>query len=218
MNTVILGLYFLLQFVLGFLFCFFGYRYIRKIIMAYGFFYGAMVSYLIFAPISGLPTLLSVILSVLIGLGAAILLYFIYNAGIFFTGAGFGALLASTIVLFFGASVSSTFGIVFVLVSAFAVGCLTIVYKRFFIVVSTSYVGGCSLAVYGSYLVLNYAALLKTTDLPVNTLINNLNNSIIAFSTAQYSLIVIAALVLFAAGMVIQFTKTAPVKKVNKNV
>ena len=113
----------------------------------------------IFHMITGLSTVLALVFSILIGVGVCLLVYFLYHVGIFLMGASFGALIGWAILVLFGGSVTTTFGIIFICVFAVALGSLTIVYRRAFLIFSTSFNGASSLALYGGYFFLHLSSI-----------------------------------------------------------
>ena len=202
--------FFIVNLFLAFILCFFGYRYVRKLIMAYGFLFGFLAAFLLLAPVAGLSTVLALVFSILIGVGVCLLLY---HVGIFLMGASFGALIGWAILVLFGGSVTTTFGIIFICVFAVALGSLTIVYRRAFLIFSTSFNGASSLALYGGYFFLHLSSIFSAQAGTASQTLRSLTRAVTAFQQTHAQWLLLATLVLAILGILIQFTKTAPRKK-----
>ncbi len=205
--------FFIVNLFLAFILCFFGYRYVRKLIMAYGFLFGFLAAFLLLAPVTGLSTVLALVFSILIGVGVCLLVYFLYHVGIFLMGASFGALIGWAILVLFGGSVTTTFGIIFICVFAVALGSLTIVYRRAFLIFSTSFNGASSLALYGGYFFLHLSSIFSAQAGTASQTLRSLSRAVTAFQQTHAQWLLLATLVLAILGILIQFTKTAPRKK-----
>ena len=214
MTTALILIYFALQLFLAVLFCFFGYRHIKKIIMAYGFLMGAGISYLLLW--SAVSPVLAIVLPILIGIIVALLFYFFFFLGIFFTGANFGITAALFLLTLIKADPSSAFPMIFIALLAIAIGCMTVVYRRFFLILSTSFNGGFSLTLYGGFLIFQIAPLLSASSSFAQAFVK-LNDSLQGFYAANGLLISGVAVALGIVGMIVQFTKTAPGKKSKKH-
>jgi len=192
----------ILAIVLGIMFCFFGYRYLRKLIMGFGFLVGAITAYILLAPTLALfPT---IILSVVIGAASGALLYYLYVAGIFLLGAIFGASAVSIICVLFGWNPFSLIASVFMLVCAIVMGILAVLYRRNLIVICTAFTGGMLTALCCGFMIFG-----SPESLTVATLVPTLRSY---FNDHSYWC-TIAGAALAAAGMLIQFITTAKVAR-----
>ncbi len=192
----------ILAIALGIMFCFFGYRYLRKLITGFGFLIGAITAYVFLAPTMALfPT---IILSVVIGAATGLLLYYIHVAGIFLLGAFFGISAVSILCILFDWDPFSLGASIFMLVSAIVLGVMAVIYRRNLIVICTSFTGGMLTALCCGYMILG-----SPESLTVATLMPSLKTY---FMDHSYWC-TIAGAALSAAGMLIQFVSTANVPR-----
>ena len=96
------------QIVLGIFYCFFGYKYFRLITAVIGFFVGSAIG---FALLYSEGMMAAAIAAIVGGLLLALLAYFIYVVGLFFSGAFFGLVLSVLILRFFSADFSSWYSL-----------------------------------------------------------------------------------------------------------
>lgn len=195
----------ILAIALGILFCFFGYRYLRKLIMAFGFLVGTVTAYILLAPV--MSTFPTIILSVVIGAATGLLLYYVYVAGIFMLGSIFGASAVSTVCVLFGWNPFSLLTSIFMVVCAIVMGVMAVIHRRTLIVISTAFTGGMLTALCCGFLLLGN---------PASLTVSSLAPTLKAFFTDHSYWCIIAGAALAAAGMLTQFlttAKTAPHKK-----
>lgn len=195
----------LLAIVLGILFCFFGYRYLRKLIMGFGFLAGAITAYILLAP--SFSTLMTIVLSVLIGAAAGAILYYIYVAGIFLLGSAFGAAIVCIVCVLFGWNPLSLTASIFMVVCAITLGVLAVLHRHSLIIICTAFTGGMLTALLCGFLLFG-----NVSALTVGELIPILRS----FFRAQTYWVTLAGAALSAAGMLIQFLTTAPARRRRK--
>ncbi len=102
--------------------CFFGYRHIRLLFTGIGLLFGGYYTYTLLLKYATLSQTTSIIIAVLVGLLLGGLAYFIYNFGIFLTGAAFGICVAIMIMNLVGVPVDSTLPTVIIVVLAVCAG------------------------------------------------------------------------------------------------
>lgn len=192
----------ILAIALGIMFCFFGYRYLRKLIMGFGFLVGAITAYILLAPTMSLfPT---IILSVVIGAATGLLLYYVHFAGIFMLGAAFGASLVRILCTLFSWDPSALVASILTLVAAIVLGVMAVIYRRNLIVICTAFTGGMLTALCCGFMLFG-----EPEALTVAKLVPTLRTY---FSDHSYWC-TLAGAALAAAGMLIQFITTAKVSR-----
>lgn len=206
MSFVLIG-FFVLQIVLGLVYCFFGYRFLRPMVTALCFLAGGFAAYLLLNPIIS-SNILCIVLSFIIGAGVAALAYLFYVVGIFLVGASFGAVAASLIMSFAGIDFNSTLFIVVSCVSAAAVGALTVAYKRAFIIIATAFSGSASAAAFGTFFFTHMNVNAKSDS--AMELITLAVNATIKYCEENIILVGCITVVLALAGLFVQFKHTAP--------
>ena len=108
MSGIILLLFLVLTSVLCITLCFFGYRHIRLLFTCMGVLFGGYYAYSLLLQYAHLSQTTAIIAAVIIGIILGSLSYFIYNFGIFLTGAIFGICVAIMLMTLFGIPISST--------------------------------------------------------------------------------------------------------------
>ena len=192
----------ILAIALGIMFCFFGYRYLRKLITGFGFLVGAVTAYILLSPTMALfPT---IVLSILIGAAAGLLLYYIHVAGIFMLGAFFGAAAVTILCTLFDWDPFSLAASIFMLVSAIVLGVMAVIYRRNLIVICTAFTGGMLTALCCGYMIFG-----NPEALTIPTLLPTLKSYFMNHS----NWCTLAGAALSAAGMIIQFVTTAKVPR-----
>ena len=192
----------LLFIALGIINCFFGYRYLRKLLMAFGLLVGGLISFLLLNGV--VSTVWAIVLSLLIGAAVGVLLYYVFVAGIFLTGASFGATAAYMLCGLFHIGYESTFATIAILVLSIVLGVLAVIYRRFFIVLATSFNGGLYISLFCGYLIYGIGR---------NAALSSFSRDLSAFQASYNQWILIAAAALGIAGLIIQLTKTASAPK-----
>jgi len=195
----------ILALVLGILFCFFGYRYLRKLIMGFGFLAGAITAYILLAP--SFSTLITIVLSVLIGAATGALLYYVYVAGIFLLGSIFGASSVCIVCVLFGWPPLSLTASIFMVVAAIVMGVMAVLHRRSLGIICTAFTGGMLTALLCGFLLFG-----EPSSLSVSGLIPTLRG----FFREETYWVTLAGAGLSAAGMLIQFFTTATPRKGRK--
>jgi len=137
--------------LLGLLVCFFGYRIFRFVLAIIGFVIGAsFVAGFGYTLTDGKEIAVILIAAIAGGLIGAVLLLFLYSAGVFLMGAVFGILLFSGILVLIDISIAPFVYIVPVLLG----GTAALLLQRFMIVLITSFTGAWA-AVMGALYLLN---------------------------------------------------------------
>lgn len=149
LTPVALKLFPLITILLGLLICFFGYRIFRLVLAIVGFITGAMfVAGIGFTLTEGNDILVILIAGISGGLIAAVLLLFLYSAGVFLLGAIFGILVFSGILLFIGTN-SSPLLYIF---PAILGGMMTLFFQKFMLILTTSILGAWIVVISTLYL------------------------------------------------------------------
>lgn len=199
MSGIILLLFLVLTSVLCITLCFFGYRHIRLLFTCMGVLFGGYYAYCLLLQYAHLSQTTAIIAAVIIGIILGSLSYFIYNFGIFLTGAIFGICVAIMIMTLFGIPISSTLPTVIIIVLAVCAGFLTLAYRRVCIILSTAFTGAVGLVLYGGYTIMNFDWILSGGTLAA------LGGKVSAFyGTYRTTLIVAMAAFLFS-GLIVQF-------------
>lgn len=208
---IILGAYFLLCILFGFFYCFNGYRWLRKILGFFGFIVGAAVGFFLF---TDMTIVLHIVLTLVFAIAFALLFRLLYKIGMFFTGASLGGIIGYALCQALKFNMAETVPIIIVCAFALGFGVLTLIFSRFFIIVSTSFVGSSVVALNVLTIVTGYNTLfVNTPDLAV---IFDKVEAVIQNVNANYSTpLLIATLLLGIIGMIIQFNKS---KKQKSNV
>ena len=136
MPSILLMIYFLLQLILSFVLCFFGYSQIRTLISAYGFIAGFAVCYSLLMSTT-LPALAIYVISFLAGSTISGAAYFLYRLAMFAAGAGLGIAAGAIISTALGLDLLSTLSLIIMAGLGVAAGALSIGYKRLVIILST---------------------------------------------------------------------------------
>jgi len=190
--------------ILGVLYCFFGFKYIRKFFFAYGFIFAGLVAYSVIFALSA-SLLFAVLGGIAVGAVAGWLMYFFYRVGIFLTGVGLGVILACILIAIFGIPFAGVFGIILIVALGIAGGILTIKLKRPYIIITTSISGAAFIAYFG-YALVDKAffggSIIAAMD------ISTIKEAFSAVFDLPFA--AIAVMIVFTiAGMIVQF-KTAP--------
>ncbi len=198
-------IYCVLAGIFGIMFCFFGYKYLRKLLFVLGFLIGALVTYIIVAPL--MTTLLAILVSVAAGVVVGLLMFFLYVLGIFVTGACFGGGLALVVCGLCGWSVAYVGVIVAMCVAAILFGVLAVIFRRALMIISTSFTGASAIVMYLGYVVFGFSR---------SVTLSTLTGAVESFYAAHSTWMIIATLAFTVAGCLIQFftaPKTAKRKK-----
>lgn len=199
------AVYMLIQVVLAFMLCFFGYRHLRLLLSIYAFMAGFLGCYLLIASLS-LTVLLKNILCIVAGLLISGLTYVFYKIAMFAAGAGLGLTAGVILCYSFSIPIFGTIGLVILLALGLAAGALSIGYKRLILILSTSICGALLLSLHGGYLIDRFAHVgfgLLTIQQPLHSTFLALQT----FFSTSLPYILGATLILAIAGMVLQFKK-----------
>ena len=211
MPSILLIIYFLLQLILSFVLCFFGYSQIRTLISAYGFIAGFAVCYSLLLSTT-LPALAIYVISFLAGSTVSGAAYFLYRLAMFAAGAGLGIAAGAIISTALGLDLLSTLSLIIMAGLGVAAGALSIGYKRLVIILSTAVCGALMLSVHGGYMIYQYGKLGKAI-LKSTTSFSALGTDLLAFFHNNPTYLLGAAAVLAVAGLITQFKKTGKEKK-----
>ena len=191
--------------IFGIIFCFFGYRYLKKMFIGLGLLIGTMVAYILLAPV--LSPLLAIIVSLLIGALSGILLYYLSVVGIFITGASFGMIVSLIVCMFAGWNYTSTVALVIMGVISITTSVLAVVFRRGLMIIATSFTG--------SYFIVMNAGFLFTSITP-SVRLTNLADKMDYFFNANSTLLIWTILALAVVGCLMQFLLTAPDRRKRK--
>ena len=192
----------ILALVLGILFCFFGYRYLRKLIMGFGFLAGAITAYILLAPTTS--TLVTIALSAVIGAATGAFLYYVYVAGIFILGAIFGSSAVCILCVLFGWNPLSLTASILMVVCAIVMGVMAVLHRRSLGIICTAFTGGMLTALLCGFLIF---------DNPSSLTVGGLIPALRGFFREETYWVSLAGAGLSAAGMLIQFFTTATPRK-----
>lgn len=188
----------------GILFCFLGNRWRRPVAAIYGFGIGFLIGHIIFHVFKTGLTSVEVLLccvgaGVLFALLCALWIYF----GMFMIGFGGGAILSLLIISWLNLNILVWYVYVGALIISCVIGALTLNSRRIFLSIFTAFIGASLLALAlqqimagGSYKIIEFF-----TDL------NVLNGT---FGSSTY---LVALVILFAAGTVVQIALTSKKKE-----
>jgi hypothetical protein len=135
MLEVIIGL----TMILGVVQCFFGYRIFKFVLGFTGFILGGLLAGAFAFSMSG-QEVVSILAALVGGVVGAVMLVPLYFVGVFFVGALLGATLGAALL----ALADVTPGPVLLLISGVLVGAVALVFQKFLIIASTSFVGSWS--------------------------------------------------------------------------
>jgi len=190
--------------IFGAVFCFFGNKWLKVILAIYGFILGFLLANTLLPMFTSLGGLEVLLISLGVGVVAALLFVLFLYAGLFFIGFGAGLLLSLLIVDAFGLNIYDWFIYVPVLIIACILGSLTLNKRRIFVSIFTAFIGSSMLAT-ALYAIIN--------GINSDTLLSYGN---IEAMGGMYTsvLYLIAMVVLFVAGIVVQLTVTSKKKRV----
>lgn len=141
----------------GFVFCFFGNRWLKVILAIYGFIAGFIAAHSILSVFTSLTDIELLLCSAGAGIAGALLFVLLLYLGIFLIGFGGGALLSLLIVDVLGLELLDWPVYISVLVAGMIMGALTLNLRRIFVSVFTSFIGSSLLAA-GVYKAVNWNA------------------------------------------------------------
>jgi len=133
--------------IIGLLQCFFGYKLFKIWCAVVGFIFGALIAFAITATgvfvNSSAPELISILLFVFLGLLGALIAYKLYIVGLFIYA--FVAAFFIGFILFAVITNSLATGLGAGLIAGLAVGIIAVIFRRFWIILTTSVSGGVSI-------------------------------------------------------------------------
>lgn len=196
--------YFVLKLIFAVAALFFGYRIVRVVAVVGSFLVFGSLAYIAASHFFSLTGSALLITSVIFGVIFACIAGFLYKISIFGLGAYGGYTLAVAVLSALGYEISGAPIISILIGSAIICGIIARMLVRPAIITFLSYIGANILAAYGSYAILNYDSLQYIISLDSLAFTQSL-----AIFTQQYSMqIFIITLVLFCAGMIVQFKYT----------
>ena len=198
--------YLLLQIVLAFFLCFFGYRHIRTLLSIYAFLAGFFGAYFLLLPLP-LSVLLRNILCILAGLLCSGLTYALYRLAMFAAGAGLGLAVGLILCHSFGIPPFGTVGLVLLGALPLAAGALSIGYKRILLVLSTACCGALLLSLHGGYFI-GYFSKIGFTVFTLHQPLRHTLSGLSDFFAGAFPYLLGASLLLSLAGVLLQFHKS----------
>ena len=131
---------------IGVVFCFFGNRWLKVILGAYGFVVGFVIGNTVLPLVASMSDTAVLLASLGVGaLGALIFILLLY-VGIFFIGFGGGMLLCTLLVQVLGLNLLDWYVYIPVLIISCVLGALTLNQRRIFVSIFTAYIGASALA------------------------------------------------------------------------
>lgn len=187
--------------LLGVVFCFFGNRWLKIILVVYGFAAGFMLCFTLLPIVTSLSDTLVLLISIGVGIVGAVVFVFLLYLGIFFIGFGGGLLLCLLAVSVFNLNILDWFVYVPIMIVCSLLGTLTLNNRRIFISVFTAFIGASALAQFINQLIsgISLESLLLKTDQAI-------------YATYSSTVYLVALAVLFVAGLVVQLTITSKKK------
>lgn len=192
--------------LVGAVFCFFGNKWLKVILAVYGFIVGFLLANTLLPMFTSLGGVEVLLISLGVGVVGALLFVLLLYVGIFFIGFGAGILLGLLFVDVFALNIYEWYVFVPVLIVACILGSLTLNNRRIFVSIFTSYIGASMLAV---------AVYSIIYGINLDMLISYGNVKAVGgmYMSMAY---LIALVVLFVAGIVVQLTLTSK-KKISKH-
>ena len=199
MSGIILLSFLILVVALCVTLCFFGYRHIRLLFTLMGVLFGGYYTYSLLVKYAALSQTTTIIIAVVAGILLGGLSYFIYNFGIFLTGAAFGICFAIMIMTLVGVRVDTTLPTILIVVLAVCAGFLTLAYRKVFIILSTAFTGAVVLVLYGGYTIMEVNWTLSGGTFAA------LGGQVGAFYDAYHATLLIAMAAFLLSGLIVQF-------------
>lgn len=192
-----------LYIIFGVIFCFFGNKWLKVILAVYGFILGFLLTNTLLPMFTALGGLEVMLISLGVGIVIALLFVLLMYAGLFFIGFGAGVLLGLLIVDAFGLNIYEWYIYIPVLIVGIILGFLTLNKRRIFVSIFTAFIGASMLST-ALFSIIN--------GIKAETLVSYGNVEAVG---AMYTSIVylIALVVLFVAGIVVQLMVTSKKKR-----
>jgi hypothetical protein len=192
-----------LYIVFGIIFCFFGNKWLKVILAVYGFILGFLLVNTLLPMFTSLGGLEVLLISLGAGIVIALLFVLLMYAGLFFIGFGAGVLLSLLIVDAFGLNIYEWYIYIPILIVGIILGSLTLNKRRIFVSIFTAFIGASMLST---------ALFSIIYGIKAETLISYGNvEAVGAMYTSTVYLI--ALVVLFVAGIVVQLMVTSKKKR-----
>lgn len=189
--------------IFGVIFCFIGNKWLKTILAVYGFVLGFLMVNTLLPMFTSIGSLEALLISLGAGVVVALLFVLLLYAGLFFLGFGAGLLLSLLIVDTFGLNIFNWYIYIPVLVIGCILGALTLNKRRIFVSIFTAFIGASMLST-SLFSIIN--------GINAQTLISygNIDATGVMYTSTVY---LIALVVLFVAGIVVQLAVTSRKKK-----
>ncbi len=188
--------------LVGLVFCFFGNKWLKIILAIYGFIAGFMLAYTLLPMFTSLDSIYVILISLGVGLVGALLFVLLLYVGLFFIGFGAGVLISLLLIDAFNLNLFDWYVYIPVIIIGCVLGSITLNNRRIFVSLFTSYIGASMLAV-SLYAIVNG---ISSDNLMLS---GNLQQTGGLYTSWLY---IIALVLLFVAGLVIQLTVTSKKK------
>ena len=184
-SAIVLGM-------LGFVQCFFGYRFFRIILAVLGFFIGMGIGASL---VANAQPVVVVLVSLICGAIGAILFYYLYFIGTFLAGIALGSSLAAVLIANFDVTPNTT--TIVIVLGAVIGGILGILLSKYIIMLATAFTGSAELV---------YAVLLLFARVPAVSSVSAIEFNLTHTTTP---LVTLAILALAIVGFVVQLNMNA---------
>ena len=188
--------------LVGVVFCFFGNKWLKIILAIYGFIAGFMLAYTLLPMFTSLDSIYVILISLGVGLVGALLFVLLLYVGLFFIGFGAGVLISLLLIDAFNLNLFDWYVYIPVIIIGCVLGSITLNNRRIFVSLFTSYIGASMLAV-SLYAIVNG---ISSDNLMLS---GKLQQASGLYTSWLY---IIALVLLFVAGLVIQLTVTSKKK------
>lgn len=198
-NQTIAIIALIIYILVGAIFCFFGNKWLKVILAVYGFILGFLLANTLIPMFTSLGSLEAMLISLGIGVVVGLLFVLFFYAGIFFIGFGAGIMLCLLFIQVFDLNIYNWYIYIPTLIIASILGSITLNKRRIFVSLFTAFIGASMLAVAISSF---FNGITYDTFMSYGN-IDTLSNT---YTSMPY---LIAVVVLFVAGLVIQLTMTS---------
>lgn len=206
----ILIIYCVLVALIGFSYCFWGYKHLRKLIAAVCFVTAALATYFVLSVLASFALLVNVLLALLAGMLAGALSFFVYKVALFILGLQFGVILSAILIALFSIARGGTLAIVITIVLSLLCALLILKLQRPLSIIFTSVAGAVLFLLFGGFLAFNYDGL---QSLAQGAGLKTIANALIVYFMAHKAYFIPLTAAVGAGGMLIQFFVTAPKKR-----
>ncbi len=188
--------------LVGVVFCFFGNKWLKIILAIYGFIAGFMLAYTLLPMFTSLDGIYVILISLGAGLIGALLFVLLLYVGLFFIGFGAGVLISLLLIDAFNLNLFDWYVYIPVIIIGCVLGSITLNNRRIFVSLFTSYIGASMLAI-SLYAIVNG---ISSDNLMLSGKLQQAGGLYTSW------LYIIALVLLFVAGLVIQLTITSKKK------